>query len=237
MFLVSIPINITILRDIIKIVYKNNLLLSEVIFMVEQATRFEVVRTDPNSHIVRRWVIPFPGQEFNELAVKLFDPNDNTYRGHFVDNDTPLGERGRGKVFHYRLKSSHYQSKTINYEIKDGVIRFIDFNGLIVDGYRIDTRHSEDGDLLEVDLKKNKFAPTDAKEVNRIRYVLWAIQKFNNELLEEADSDDMPGGEEKAADEDIQSEENDDKEENNSSDEDLDQNQNNSFDGKPKILE
>lgn len=237
MFLVSIPINITILRDIIKIVYKNNLLLSEVIFMVEQATRFEVVRTDPNSHIVRRWVIPFPGQEFNELAVKLFDPNDNTYRGHFVDNDTPLGERGRGKVFHYRLKSSHYQSKTINYEIKDGVIRFIDFNGLIVDGYRIDTRHSEDGDLLEVDLKKNKFAPTDAKEVNRIRYVLWAIQKFNNELLEEADSDDMPGGEEKAADEDIQSEENDDKEENNSSDEDLDQNQNNSFDGKPKILD
>lgn len=236
MFLASIPINITILRDIIKIVYKNNLLLSEVIFMVEQATRFEVVRTDPNSHIVRRWVIPFPGQEFNELAVKLFDPNDNTYRGHFVDNDTPIGERGRGKVFHYRLKSSHYQSKTINYEIKDGVIRFIDFNGLIVDGYRIDTRHSEDGDLLEVDLKKNKFAPTDAKEVNRIRYVLWAIQKFNNELLEEADSDDMPGGEEKAADEDIQSEENDDKEENNSSDEDLDQNQNNSFDGKPKIL-
>lgn len=204
--------------------------------MVEQATRFEVVRTDPNSHIVRRWVIPFPGQEFNELAVKLFDPNDNTYQGHFVDNDTPLGERGRGKVFHYRLKSSHYQSKTINYEIKDGVIRFIDFNGLIVDGYRIDTRHSEDGDLLEVDLKKNKFAPTDAKEVNRIRYVLWAIQKFNNELLEEADSDDMPGGEEKAADEGIQSEENDDKEENNSSDEDLDQNQNNSFDGKPKIL-
>lgn len=237
MFLISIPINITILRDIIKIVYKNNLLLSEVIFMVEQATRFEVVRTDPNSHIVRRWVIPFPGQEFNELAVKLFDPNDNTYRGHFVDNDTPLGERGRGKVFHYRLKSSHYQSKTINYEIKDGVIRFIDFNGLIVDGYRIDTRHSEDGDLLEVDLKKNKFAPTDAKEVNRIRYVLWAIQKFNNELLEEADSDDMPGGEEKAADEDIQSEENDDKEENNSSDEDLDQNQNNSFAGKPKILD
>lgn len=236
MFLISIPINITISRDIIKIVYKNNLLLSEVIFMVEQATRFEVVRTDPNSHIVRRWVIPFPGQEFNELAVKLFDPNDNTYRGHFVDNDTPLGERGRGKVFHYRLKSSHYQSKTINYEIKDGVIRFIDFNGLIVDGYRIDTRHSEDGDLLEVDLKKNKFAPTDAKEVNRIRYVLWAIQKFNNELLEEADSDDMPGGEEKATDEDIQSEENDDKEENNSSDEDLDQNQNNSFDGKPKIL-
>lgn len=237
MFSASIPINITILRDIIKIVYKNNLLLSEVIFMVEQATRFEVVRTDPNSHIVRRWVIPFPGQEFNELAVKLFDPNDNTYRGHFVDNDTPIGERGRGKVFHYRLKSSHYQSKTINYEIKDGVIRFIDFNGLIVDGYRIDTRHSEDGDLLEVDLKKNKFAPTDAKEVNRIRYVLWAIQKFNNELLEEADSDDMPGGEEKAADEDIQSEENDDKEENNSSDEDLDQNQNNSFDGKPKILD
>lgn len=236
MFLISIPINITISRDIIKIVYKNNLLLSEVIFMVEQATRFEVVRTDPNSHIVRRWVIPFPGQEFNELAVKLFDPKDKTYRGHFVDNDTPVGERGRGKVFHYRLKSSHYQSKTINYEIKDGVIRFIDFNGLIVDGYRIDTRHSEDGDLLEVDLKKSKFAPTDAKEVNRIRYVLWAIQKFNNELLEEADSEDMPEGEE-ATDEDIQSEENDDnEEENNSLDENPNQNQDDSFDGKPKIL-
>ena len=153
-----------------------------------------------------------------------------------MDNDTPVGERGRGKVFHYRLKSSHYQSKTINYEIKDGVIRFIDFNGLIVDGYRIDTRHSEDGDLLEVDLKKSKFAPTDAKEVNRIRYVLWAIQKFNNELLEEADSEDMPEGEE-TTDEDIQSEENDDnEEENNSLDENPNQNQDDSFDGKPKIL-
>lgn len=203
--------------------------------MVEEAKRFEVIRTDPDSHIVRRRVIPFPSEEFNELAVKLFDAKDKTYRGHFVDNNTPLGECGRGKVFHYRLKSSHYQSKTINYEIKDGVIRFIDFNGLIVDGYQIGTRHSEDGDLLKVDLKKSEFAPTDAKEVNRIRYVLWAIQKFNNELLEEADSDDLT--EDDNEDTINKETENKDEQEKESSLNGDDQsNQNDSFDGKPGIL-
>lgn len=158
--------------------------------MAEHAQRFEVVHTDPDTRIVRRKVIPYPSEEFDELVVKLFDPNNNDYTGNFVPNDTPLGERGRGKVFHYRLKSSHYQDVTINYEIKDGVTRFIDFNGITVDGYKIGTRKSEDGDLLEVDLKKSKFAPTDGKEVNRIRYVLWAIQRFNNELLEEAGTED-----------------------------------------------
>lgn len=45
--------------------------------------------------------------------------------------------------------------------------------------------------MLEVDLQKSKFAPTDNKEVNRIRWVLRAIQKFNNELLTEvADQED-----------------------------------------------
>ena len=44
---------------------------------------------------------------------------------------------------------------------------------------------------MEVDLQKSKFAPTDNKEVNRIRWVLRAIQKFNNELLTEvADQED-----------------------------------------------
>lgn len=208
--------------------------------MAEEATRFEVIRTDPESHIVRRQVIPFPSEKFNELAVKLFDANDKTYTGHFVDNDTPLGERGRGKVFHYRLKSSHYQSETINYEIKDGVVRFIDFNGLIVDGYRIGTRHSEDGDLLEVDLKKSKFAPTDAKEVNRIRYVLWAIQKFNNELLEEADSDDMDDEDEKEenSEEETKNDQEKDTEDDNDNDQSNDDQQdNNLFNGKPGVLE
>ena len=77
--------------------------------------RFEVVYTDQETHIVRRKVIPFPSDEFNKLAVKLFDDNDKALTGHFVDNDTPLGERGRGKVFHYRIRSSHYEDKTVNY--------------------------------------------------------------------------------------------------------------------------
>ena len=152
--------------------------------------RFEVVYTDQETHIVRRKVIPFPSDEFNKLAVKLFDDNDKALTGHFVDNDTPLGERGRGKVFHYRIRSSHYEDKTVNYEIKDGVVRFIDFTPITADGYLINVRHSEDGDLLEPDLKKSKFAPTDGKEGNRICWVLRAAQKFNNELLEEVGDED-----------------------------------------------
>lgn len=158
--------------------------------MANEAQRFEVVHTDPDTHIVHRKVIEFPSAEFNELAFALFNDDSDEYTGHFVPNDTPLGERGRGKIFHYRLKSSHYQDTVINYEIKDGVIRFIDFPGILVDSYNVGVRKTEDGDLLEVDLGKEKFAPTDGKEVNRIRYVLWAIQRFNNELLEEAGTQD-----------------------------------------------
>ena len=108
--------------------------------------------------------------------------------------------RGRGKEFHFRLKRSKYDTKIISYELRnesrgdDEIIvqRFIDFKDFVADGFTISVRHTEnDGDLLEVDLQKSKFAPTDNKEVNRIRWVLRAIQKFNNELLTEvADQED-----------------------------------------------
>lgn len=156
--------------------------------------RFEVQHTDPETNIVKREVIEFPGEKFNEVAIKIFDTKNTEYSGHFVDDNTPLGKQVRGKIFHYRLKGSVYQDITIYYEIKGGLVRFVNFKPFIVDGFEMFVSKGESGDLLGCDLKRPRFAPTDGKEVNRIRYVLWATQRFNNGILEdiaaEEDNDD-----------------------------------------------
>lgn len=167
----------------------------------EKSTRhFEVIETNPQTGIITRRVIKQPSDEFDAIIADVLDGNNPNVQGTFVANDIPLGMRGRGKEFHFRLKRSKYDTKIISYELRnesrgdDEIIvqRFIDFKDFVADGFTISVRHTEnDGDLLEVDLQKSKFAPTDNKEVNRIRWVLRAIQKFNNELLTEvADQED-----------------------------------------------
>lgn len=168
---------------------------------VKNSRHFEVIETNPQTGIITRRVIEQPSAEFDAIIADVLDDNNPYVAGSFVANDVPLGMRGRGKEFHFRLKRSKYDTKIISYELRneshgddDEVIvqRFIDFKDFIADGFTISVRHTEnDGDLLEVDLQKSKFAPTDNKEVNRIRWVLRAIQKFNNELLTEvADQED-----------------------------------------------
>lgn len=168
---------------------------------VKNPRHFEVIETNPQTGIITRRVIEQPSAEFDAIIADVLDDSNPYVAGSFVDNDVPLGMRGRGKEFHFRLKRSKYDTKIISYELRneshgddDEVIvqRFIDFKDFIADGFTISVRHTEnDGDLLEVDLQKSKFAPTDNKEVNRIRWVLRAIQKFNNELLTEvADQED-----------------------------------------------
>lgn len=158
--------------------------------MQEESSKFEIVRTDPDTGMISREVIPFPSDRFLELVPALIDRDSDAITGHFVDNDVPLGARGKGKLFRYRTSTNQYDTAVINYEITNGAIRFIDFSPIMVDGYTVDVRHGEDSDLLEVDLGKQKFAPTDSKEVNRIRWVLRTLQQFNNELMNEAMDDD-----------------------------------------------
>lgn len=167
---------------------------------VNTPRHFEVIETNPQTGIITRRVIKQPSDEFDAIIADVLDGDNPNVQGTFVANDIPLGMRGRGKEFHFRLKRSKYDTKIISYELRnesrgdDEIIvqRFIDFKDFVADGFTISARHTEnDGDLLEVDLQKSKFAPTDNKEVNRIRWVLRAIQKFNNELLTEvADQED-----------------------------------------------
>lgn len=157
--------------------------------------RFEVRHTDPETNIVKREVIEFPGKKFNEVAIKIFDSNNTEYTGHFVDDNTPLGKQVRGRIFHYRLKGSVYQDITIYYEIKNGLVRFVNFKPFIVDGFEMLVSKGESGDLLGFDLKRSKFAPTDGKDVNRVRYIFWATQRFNNGILDDiADEEDNDDG-------------------------------------------
>lgn len=151
--------------------------------------RLELTYIDPDTGMVSRQVVQEPSEKFSMLAPQLFAP-DSHYQIRRVADDTPLGEHGRGKVFHYRRNSSQYADETINYEIDKGVARFVHFKPLIAENFSVGVRHGEDGDLLEVDLGKSKFAPTDNKEVNRIHRVMRAIQKFNNELLNDAMDED-----------------------------------------------
>lgn len=157
---------------------------------------FEVERLDPVTGIVSRRVILQPGAEFDEIVTQLFDEN-SPVKGHFVSNDVPLGDRAKGKVFKYRATSSQISEVTINYKIVNGAPRFVGYKDLLSDGYVISVRHSDVGDLLEIDLGKSKFAPTDGKEVTIIRRIFKSVQEFNNELLGEVDDDEVDDIEEK----------------------------------------
>lgn len=164
----------------------------------EQEThRIEISVKDPKTGVISRRVIAFPSKEFLEIVPKLIDKEDNGTTAKFVENSVPLGNRGKGKVFRYRTSHGQYFETVINYEIIDNEIKFIDFEPMIIDDYTVDVRHSKDGDLLEIDLGKERFAPTDSKEVSRISRLLRYAQKFNNELINETmDEDDSDSSEE-----------------------------------------
>lgn len=158
--------------------------------------KFEVVKTDPETGIVKRRVIRVPSKEYDQFTFEFFrNKGRGELDGHFVSNDTPLGERGRGKVFRYRRSASQYEHTVVNYEIQNGVARFIGFKGVIAEGYPITTCHTEEGDLLQVELKSPKIALTDAKEANKLRWVFRITQQFNSELLNEVEEAEDPDDE------------------------------------------
>lgn len=168
-----------------------------------RTSRFEITHTDPDTGIVTRKVVEFPGPEYDDVTSMLFT-KQNDYSGKFVSDDTPLGEQGKGKIFHYRQggRGSSYSNVIVKYQVADGAIRFIDFKDIQAGGYSISVRHDDDSDYLEVDLGHSKFAPTDGKEVARIRWVLYATQKFNNELMQELNAEDDEGVDEGLDDDD-----------------------------------
>lgn len=157
---------------------------------IQVTKRFEVTYVDKDTGLIRKEVFQPGSNEFNLAVGYASDPSFPNITGKYVDNSTQLGLVGKGKKLRIRKGKTVYTDEQVNYEIKDGSVRFIDFKPFIVLGYSINKRDTDDGDLLEVDLKKDKFAPVDPRETKDITYLLRAIQHFNSELLEEAENDD-----------------------------------------------
>lgn len=152
--------------------------------------RYEVTYMDPDTKLIRREVLNTDSDEFKVAVSYVSDPDFPNITGKFVDSDTPVGLVGRAKRLRIRKGKTVYTNEQINYEIKDGSVRFIGFKPFIVLGFTINKRETDDGDLLEVDLKKSKFAPVDPRETKDIAYLLRSVQRFNADLLEESDTDD-----------------------------------------------
>lgn len=152
--------------------------------------RYEVTYMDPDTKLIRREVLNTDSDEFKVAVSYVSDPDFPNITGKFVDSDTPVGLVGRAKRLRIRKGKTVYTNEQINYEIKDGSVRFIGFKSFIVLGFTINKRETDDGDLLEVDLKKSKFAPVDPRETKDIAYLLRSVQRFNADLLEESDTDD-----------------------------------------------
>lgn len=152
--------------------------------------RYEVTYMDPDTKLIRREVLNTDSDEFKVAVSYVSDPDFPNITGKFVNSETPVGLVGRAKRLRIRKGKTVYTNEQINYEIKDGSVRFIGFKPFIVLGFTIDKRETDDGDLLEVDLKKSKFAPVDPRETKDIAYLLRSVQRFNADLLEESDTDD-----------------------------------------------
>ena len=162
---------------------------------------------DPASGLLQTKVIKRDSDEWEKYLPKLLDKNDLSVTGEIVPSSVPLGNESKGKVYHYRqgAKGSTYTDRTIYYERSDnGSLRFRDFKPFTVAGYTIDCEHGEDCDYLNVDLGKQKWAPTDAKEIGTLRWLLQSLQKFNNDIQEEANSFEDEADEQVADEEMIQ---------------------------------
>lgn len=158
-------------------------------FLMENPTnRFEVTYVNPDTRQIETRVIDPNTPEFMKLALMAMDGTQ--VKGKFVSDDTPLGIKGRAKQFHYR-RGSTYADQTIKYHIDDdGVARFDDFKPFMVLQYLINSESTDDGDLLSVDLRDSKFAPTDRREVNNMAYILKRVQEFNQEMMTIPDESD-----------------------------------------------
>lgn len=151
---------------------------------MKKTNKFQVTYTDSEQHLTRVEVVEVGTKRFNEIALRAMDPEEENIVGSYVPDDTPIGLVGKAKQLHYREKSG-YVDKQINYEVKDGTIKFLDFLPFEIYGYKIDKHRTDSGDLLKVITKSAEIIPIDKATIRDLTYLLRRIQKFNDELLDE----------------------------------------------------
>ncbi len=152
---------------------------------MERTSKFRVTYTDSEQHLTKVEVVEVGTSRFNELALRAMSPEDENIVGTYVPDDTPVGLVGKAKQLHYREKG-RYIDKQINYEVKDGIISFLDFLPFDIYGYKIDRHKTDAGDILKVIIKSPEIIPLDKSKIRNLTYLLKRVQAFNDGLLDES---------------------------------------------------
>ncbi|MHB9953613.1 hypothetical protein [Ligilactobacillus murinus] len=152
---------------------------------MERTSKFRVTYTDSEQHLTKVEVVEVGTNRFNELALRAMSPEDENIVGTYVPDDTPVGLVGKAKQLHYREKG-RYIDKQINYEVKDGIISFLDFLPFDIYGYKIDRHKTDAGDILKVIIKSPEIIPLDKSKIRNLTYLLKRVQAFNDGLLDES---------------------------------------------------
>lgn len=152
---------------------------------MERTSKFRVTYTDSEQHLTKVEVVEVGTSRFNELALRAMSPEDENIVGTYVPDDTPVGLVGKAKQLHYREKG-RYIDKQINYEVKDGIISFLDFLPFDIYGYKIDRHKTDAGDILKVIIKSPEIIPLEKSKIRNLTYLLKRVQAFNDGLLDES---------------------------------------------------
>ena len=136
-------------------------------------------------------VVKVGSKDYMDFLQHTQDPTQSNYVAGaqgFVSDDTPLGVIGSSKVFRIPRGPRSSRSQSIDYVFEDGVPRFKDFKPIEVDGFTVDKKETNDGDMLKIVLKSNEISIADITVSKHLRYLIRGIQEFNNEMLQESDN-------------------------------------------------
>lgn len=161
-------------------------------FVTDHATdKYYFEEFNKETGMTTKKVVKFGSKEFLEFLQHTQDPEQRNYVAGpqgFVSNDTPLGVTGSSKVFRVpRGRRSDSKSQTINYVFENGVPRFRGFKPIEVDGFTVDRKQTDDGDMLKIVLENNEISIADITVANHLRYLIRGVQEFNEQMLQELD--------------------------------------------------
>lgn len=161
-------------------------------FVIDHATdKYYFEEFNKETGMTTKKVVKFGSKEFLEFLQHTQNPEQRNYIAGpqgFVADDTPLGVTGSSKVFRVpRGRRSDSKSQTINYVFENGVPRFRGFKPIEVDGFTVDRKQTDDGDMLKIVLDSNEISIADITVANHLRYLIRGVQDFNEQMLQELD--------------------------------------------------
>lgn len=161
-------------------------------FVTDHATdKYYFEEFNKETGMTTKKVVKFGSKEYLEFLQHTRDLEQRNYVAGpqgFVSDDTPLGVTGSSKVFRVpRGRRSDSKSQTINYVFENGVPRFRGFKPIEVDGFTVDRKKTDDGDMLKIVLENNEISIADITVANHLRYLIRGVQEFNEQMLQELD--------------------------------------------------